>query len=72
MRKVESLSVEYVGYKTPETTDEIEFEILGLELASCEIKSRIARLKQAVKLSSMLEPKQPILGDVPDDVQDKQ
>jgi len=54
MRKVEKLNVEYVGYKTPETEKEVEFEICGLESAICEINSRIARLRQALILQELL------------------
>lgn len=53
MRKVEKLAVEYVGYASPETTDELLMEILGLETAIAQIKSRIAVLRQSEQLVKM-------------------
>ena len=55
MRKVEKLVIEYCGYANPETNDELEFECAGLETAICEIKARIARLRQAQKLNILFE-----------------
>ena len=55
MRKVEKLNIEYVGYSNPETEAELEFEICGLELAVCEVQSRIAKLRQAKQLHRLLE-----------------
>lgn len=54
MRDVEKVSIEYVGYKDPSTTDEVDMEILGLESAICAIKHRIATLKQGVQLERMV------------------
>lgn len=54
MRDVEKVSIEYIGYKDPGTTDEVEMEILGLESAICAIKHRIATLKQGVQLEKMV------------------
>lgn len=50
MRKLEKVFVEYVGYRQPETMDELELEILGLRTAVAAAKSRIASLKQSRKL----------------------
>lgn len=47
MRDPETCRVEYCGYNKPQNQDELEFEILGLETALCEIKKRIATLKQS-------------------------
>ena len=55
MKKVQKLTVEYVGIASPETNEELEFECAGLELALCEIKSRIAKLRQAQQLTKLLE-----------------
>ena len=55
MKKVEKLAVEYVGIKDPKTDLEVEFEISGLESVICEIKARVAKLKQAKTLRCLLE-----------------
>ena len=53
MRKVEELSVKYLGYSSPETKDEVEFEILGLELAIACARQRISLLRQGLKIAEM-------------------
>jgi hypothetical protein len=55
MRQVEELKVQYVGYSQPTTEGELLFEIAGLELAVCEIQSRIAKLRQANQLRKLIE-----------------
>ena len=55
MRKIEKLKIEYVGYSEPETIDEVDLEILGLEVALCSIKHRISTLKQGVQLSKLMK-----------------
>lgn len=50
MRDPETCIVEYCGYQNPRTSEELDFEILGLETAICEIKKRIATLKQSAFL----------------------
>lgn len=55
MRKVDEVSVRYVGYSSPETKDEVEFEILGLELAIACANQRISLLRQGLKISEMKE-----------------
>ena len=47
MRDPDICVVEYCGFKGPQTPDELEFEILGLETAICEAQKRIATLKQS-------------------------
>ena len=54
MRKVEKLTINYVGYQNPETTEEVELEILGLETAIANAQSRIAMLKQGLQLNKMM------------------
>jgi len=55
MRKVESLSIRYVGYKEPENLEEVELEILGLETAMAAAKQRISVLKQSLKLRELMK-----------------
>jgi hypothetical protein len=55
MRKIEKLRVEYVGYKNPETLDEAEMEILGLETAIRGAQQRVAMLKQSMLLNKMMK-----------------
>ena len=45
----------YFCVANPTTDAEIEFECSGLELVICEIKSRIAKLRQAQQLRAMME-----------------
>ena len=54
MRKVESLSIRYLGYKDPETLDEVELEILGLETVIAAAKQRISVLSQGIKLKEIM------------------
>jgi hypothetical protein len=53
MRKLESLSLKYAGYKDPQTKEEAELEILGLETAITAAQQRIAVLKQSVRLTEL-------------------
>lgn len=55
MKKVQKLQVEYVGISSPENDLEVDFEVAGLESVMCEIKSRIAKLRQAQQLNRLLE-----------------
>jgi hypothetical protein len=55
MRKVESLSLKYVGYKEPQNETEVEFEILGLETIMAAAKQRIAVLKQSLRLIDIMK-----------------
>lgn len=54
MKKLEKLTIEYVGYQQPETEAEVEMEILGLEAAIQGAKHRIAVLKQGVQLNRLM------------------
>ena len=54
MRKVESLSLVYIGYNKPETSDELEMEILGLETAIAAARQRISVLRQSLKLTDIV------------------
>jgi len=54
MKKLEKLTIEYVGYQQPETEDEVQMEILGLESAIQGAKHRIAVLKQGVQLNKLM------------------
>lgn len=55
MRKPEKVFVEYVGFRQPETMDELELEILGLKTAMAAAQSRIASLEQSKQLYLMGE-----------------
>lgn len=54
MRKFENLSLVYIGYNNPETSDELEMEILGLETAIAAANQRISVLRQSLKLTEMV------------------
>lgn len=53
MKEIESLMIKYVGYKEPETSDEVAFEILGLRTAIAAAGQRIAVLEQSKKLQEI-------------------
>lgn len=55
MKKIEKLTIEYVGYQYPETEDEVQMEILGLESAIQGAKHRIAVLRQGVQLNRLMQ-----------------
>jgi len=55
MKKVEKLSVDYVGYSVPESEDELQLELLGLETVLKSAEVRIASLKQSLHLSYMMK-----------------
>jgi len=63
MREQKKLNIEYFGYNNPETKDELELEILGLELAIKGAEYRIAHLRQALKMALI---KQKCSGDADD------
>lgn len=46
MRKPENCNVKYLGYEAPRTTEELDFEILGLQNCIKKAKERISSLKQ--------------------------
>jgi len=58
MRDIEKLTIEYIGYKVPNTVDEVDMEILGLKTAICAIEQRIATLRQSVQLEKMVSKSQ--------------
>lgn len=53
MRKVERVFVEYVGYKNPESLDELELELCGLRTAIAAAQARITALEQSRQLYKM-------------------
>lgn len=62
MRKLEKLTIGYVGYQQPETEDELRMEILGLENVVKNAELRISVLKQAAQLNEMMKNAK-IVGD---------
>ena len=61
MKALESLKIDYVGYKEPSTLEEVELEILGLELAVKCAEQRIALLRQGLhmaRVKAMLKKKE--------------
>lgn len=50
MKTPEKCIIEYCGYNSPESPDELEFEFLGLQSAINEINRRIGLLKQTALL----------------------
>jgi hypothetical protein len=65
MRKIESLSIKYIGYSNPENEQELDLEILGLETAISLARQRIAILKQSIKLQKIMMNS--VVGDTADE-----
>jgi len=55
MRKVQNLTINYCGYKEPETEEELQMEILGLENAAKNAELRISMLRQGLHLNKMMK-----------------
>ena len=50
MKEPEELFVKYIGYKQPNTDDELKMELLGLETVIAAANSRITTLRQSQQL----------------------
>jgi len=48
MREPENCKVNYVGYSSPRTKEELEFEIMGLKNLIDKANEKISRLKQTM------------------------
>lgn len=55
MRKIESLNIGYVGYAEPNSVEEVELELLGLETVVAVARKRMAVLKQSLKLQEIMQ-----------------
>ena len=54
MKDLEKLSVQYLGYKTPESETEVKIELLGLDTALAAIMQRKAILLQSVEIKELM------------------
>lgn len=54
MKDIETLSIGYVGFSSPNDEREVEIEILGLYTAIAQAEQRIAILKQGLKLRDLV------------------
>ena len=54
MKEMERVDISYVGFKSPETIDEVELEILGLRTAIAVAQQRIAVLEQSIKMQAIM------------------
>jgi len=48
MREPENCNVNYVGYSSPRTKEELEFEIMGLKNLIDKANEKISRLRQTM------------------------
>ena len=55
MREPENCEVKYIGYKNPQSKEEVEFEILGLKNLIKKAKEKISKLEQTTYLVSKAE-----------------
>lgn len=53
MKELQKLTIDYLGYEHPETDDEVEAQIFGLEVAIKEAEKRIAVLRLGYKIGKM-------------------
>lgn len=53
MREPENCSLSYCGFSSPRSTDEIDFEILGLQILIKEAERRMAELRQTKYLADL-------------------
>jgi hypothetical protein len=53
MRKPDECNIEYCGFVSPKTFEEIEFELLGLENLIKKAQERISMLKQSRYLAEL-------------------
>ena len=54
MKKPETCSLDYLGYQSPETPEELKFELAGLEHLVSKANERICSLKQSLILAEMI------------------
>lgn len=54
MQSIDKLELKYLGYKEPETEEEVELEILGLRTAIAAAEQRIAVLEQSLKMREIM------------------
>lgn len=76
MRKLTEQSIKYLGYGTPQTKEELEFEIISLEQASNTIRMKICELKRTMYLADLATAKglsdiRQLFGDSNENVQDE-
>ena len=50
MKEPEELYIKYIGYQKPNTEEELQMELLGLETAIAAANSRISTLRQSQQL----------------------
>lgn len=55
MREPENCNLNYIGYRNPQSKEEVEFEILGLKNLIKKAKEKISKLKQTTYLVSKAE-----------------
>ncbi len=55
MREPENCQMSYVGYSSPRTKEELEFEIMGLKNLIDKANEKISRLKQTAYIVSEAE-----------------
>ena len=55
MREPENCSINYIGYKKPQSKEEAEFEVLGLKNLIKKAKEKISKIKQTTYLVSKAE-----------------
>ena len=54
MNKLETCKIEYLGFSSPETPNELNMEILGLKHCIAFAKERIASLRQGLAIAEVV------------------
>ena len=55
MREPENCQMSYVGYSSPRTKEELEFEVMGLKNLIDKANEKISRLKQTAYIVNKAE-----------------
>jgi len=55
MREPEELYIKYIGYQKPNTEEELQMELLGLQTAIAAANSRISTLRQSQQLLVLMK-----------------
>lgn len=53
MKKLQECQIEYLGYQSPESPDQINLEILGLKNAIAKASERISALEQSLLIAKI-------------------
>lgn len=53
MKKLQECQIDYLGYQSPESPDQINLEILGLKNAIAKANERVSALEQSLLIAKV-------------------